>query len=57
VSLATGRGGNHNDAAFVVARGEQALRDSVSSAASIADLAGLAERFVLPAERVPAAIA
>jgi len=57
VSLATGRGGNHNDAAFVVARGEQALRDSVSSAASIADLAGLAERFVLPTERVPAPIA
>ena len=51
VSLATGRGGNHNDLAFAVARGEQALCDAVGSAEAISDLAGVAERFMKSADR------
>jgi hypothetical protein len=49
VALATGRGGNHNDLAFAVARGEPALLDAVRSARAITDLAGVAEGFVMPA--------
>ena len=56
LSLATGRGGNHNDSAFLVARGEQALHDAVSSAEDISDLADLAERFAVPADRAPVRI-
>ena len=51
LSLATGRGGNHNDSAFVIARGEKALREAVSSAKDISDLADLAERFVMPVDQ------
>ena len=53
LSLATGRGGNHNDSAFIIARGEQALRDAVSSADHVAGLADLAESFVTSADRTP----
>lgn len=49
MALATGRGGNHNDLAFAVARGEAALHDAVRSARAITDLAGVAEGFVMPA--------
>jgi hypothetical protein len=54
LSLATGRGGNHNDSAFAVAQGVPALREAVASLGSICDLSSLAERFVLSAEPIPA---
>jgi hypothetical protein len=56
MALATGRGGNHNDSAFAVARGEPALREAVAAAVSISDLAGVAERFVAGSPRAPVPI-
>jgi hypothetical protein len=56
LALATGRGGNHNDSAFAVARGGPAVREAVASAVSISDLAGLAERLVLRSPPASAAI-
>lgn len=47
VSLATGRGGNHNAAAFAIAKGDTALIDAVGTASDIADLGAAAERFLL----------
>lgn len=46
VSLATGRGGNHNDAAFALALGDDRLVDAVESIRDIRDLGGVAERFL-----------
>jgi hypothetical protein len=53
VSLATGRGGNHNDSAFMIARGDGALLDIVRSARRISDLAGLANEFFFCARADP----
>lgn len=47
VSLATGRGGNHNDSAFVIAKGDRELLQLVSSIGDISELGTLAERFLL----------
>lgn len=46
VSLATGRGGNHNDSAFVVGKGDDELLRMVSSIRDISELGGVAERFL-----------
>lgn len=47
VSLATGRGGNHNPSAFVIARGEEALLQAAASIRDITGLGDVAERFLL----------
>ncbi|HSR00617.1 MAG TPA: alkaline phosphatase family protein [Sphingomicrobium sp.] len=51
VSLATGRGGNHNASAFVMTRGDKALRAAFSSAQQVSDLGDMAQGFVVPANR------
>ena len=45
VSLATGRGGNHNDSAFLIAKGGEALLEPARAARNIADLAFVANEF------------
>jgi Uncharacterized conserved protein len=47
VSLATGRGGNHNDRAFVIAAGEDALLEAVAPIRNIADLRKVPETMFL----------
>ena len=47
VSLATGRGGNHNDSAFVVAKGDDELLQMISAVTDISELGGVAERLLL----------
>jgi hypothetical protein len=49
VSLATGRGGNHNDSAFAIALGDSKLLDAVGSIRDIRDLGGVAERYLVEA--------
>jgi len=46
VSLATGRGGNHNDCAFVIAKGDDALLEIISSIGDISELGNAADRFL-----------
>lgn len=46
VSLATGRGGNHNDSAFAIALGDSKFVNAVGSMRDIRDLGGVAERFM-----------
>jgi hypothetical protein len=53
VSLATGRGGNHNASAFVMARGATAFLDNVDAARHIRDLGGIADAFFAPGARRP----
>ena len=50
VSLATGRGGNHNAAAFMIAKGERAFLDAAEAVRDIADLGGVAEIFLTQGE-------
>jgi predicted AlkP superfamily phosphohydrolase/phosphomutase len=47
VSLATGRGGNHNDSAFVIASGEDELLRAVDPIRDIARLGDVAQGFLL----------
>ena len=47
VSLATGRGGNHNASAFVIAKGGEAFLKAVEPVQDVADLGGVAEAFLL----------
>jgi hypothetical protein len=47
VSLATGRGGNHNDSAFLIASGSDAFLRAVAPVGNISKLGGLAESFLL----------
>lgn len=54
VQLATGRGGNHNGSAFVIARGDDRIMQSAASCSDIADLAFLAETFLLREGQPPA---
>ena len=51
VSLATGRGGNHNDSAFMVAEGSDAFLRAVDPIADISCLGGIAEKFLLESLR------
>jgi hypothetical protein len=46
VLLATGRGGNHNDSAFVIAKGNDDFLRLISSIQDISELGGVAERFL-----------
>ena len=48
VSLATGRGGNHNDSAFLLASGSDAFLRAVAPVDDISGLGGVAESFLLP---------
>lgn len=43
--LATGRGGNHNGLAFMMARGDQSFLESASKTSHVAELRGVAERY------------
>ena len=47
VSLATGRGGNHNDSAFFIARGSDAFLRAVDPIGDIARLGDVAESFLM----------
>jgi predicted AlkP superfamily phosphohydrolase/phosphomutase len=47
VSLATGRGGNHNDSAFLIASGSDAFLRAVAPVGDISELGGVAESFLL----------
>jgi predicted AlkP superfamily phosphohydrolase/phosphomutase len=47
VSLATGRGGNHNNSAFLIAKGSEALLEPARAARNIADLAFVANEFFI----------
>jgi predicted AlkP superfamily phosphohydrolase/phosphomutase len=47
VSLATGRGGNHNDSAFLIAKGSDEFRRAVDPIDDIAGLGSVAESFLV----------
>ena len=47
VSLATGRGGNHNDQAFLMAMGDPGLMDAVNSVRDVAEIGGAATEFLM----------
>ena len=47
VSLATGRGGNHNDSAFLIASGSDAFLRAVAPVGDISELGEVAESFLL----------
>lgn len=47
VSLATGRGGNHNASAFMIARGDEALLRAAASVRDISGLGTIAEAYLL----------
>ena len=49
VSLATGRGGNHNDSAFMIASGSDAFLSAVAPVGDISGLGTIAESFLLGA--------
>ena len=46
VSLATGRGGNHNDRAFLIAQGTDPFLREAASVADISGLGNIAERYL-----------
>jgi predicted AlkP superfamily phosphohydrolase/phosphomutase len=48
VSLATGRGGNHNASAFVIAKGGDAFLQTVEPVREISELGSIAESFLAP---------
>ncbi|NUT00697.1 MAG: hypothetical protein HOP96_06955 [Sphingomonas sp.] len=54
VSLATGRGGNHNACAFAIAKGGDAFLETIASVSDIGELGAAAERF-LTRPQIPAA--
>lgn len=47
VSLATGRGGNHNDSAFLIARGDDAFLQAVAPIRDISGFGEIAERYLV----------
>lgn len=47
VSLSTGRGGNHNASAFMVARGDEHFLRAAAAARNVSDLGGIAETYFL----------
>lgn len=49
VSLATGRGGNHNDSAFMIANGSDAFLSAVAPVRDISKIGTIAESFLLGA--------
>jgi predicted AlkP superfamily phosphohydrolase/phosphomutase len=48
VSLATGRGGNHNASAFLIAKGGDAFLQTVDPVRDISELGSIAESFLAP---------
>jgi predicted AlkP superfamily phosphohydrolase/phosphomutase len=48
VSLATGRGGNHNASAFLFAKGGEVFLQAVEPVRNISELGGIAESFLAP---------
>jgi predicted AlkP superfamily phosphohydrolase/phosphomutase len=46
-SIATGRGGNHNDSAFLAATGDDSFRKIIASARRISDLGLVAQEYLL----------
>jgi len=48
VSLATGRGGNHNASAFLIAKGGDAFLQAVEPVRDISELGSVAETFLAP---------
>jgi len=51
VSLATGRGGNHNDSAFLIARGSNAFLEAVDPIRDVSGFGDIAERFLIASSR------
>ena len=47
MTLATGRGGNHNDSAFLVACGDGELLDAVSAVSDIAQIGDAAAEYLI----------
>ncbi|MEP7129885.1 MAG: alkaline phosphatase family protein [Sphingomicrobium sp.] len=47
ISLATGRGGNHNASAFMIAKGGEAFLEAVEPVHDVADLGDVAEAYLL----------
>ena len=47
VSLATGRGGNHNDSAFLIAKGDDAFLQAVAPIRDISGFGEIAERYLV----------
>ncbi len=47
MTLATGRGGNHNDSAFLVASGDDELRDACSAVSDIAQIGDAAVQYLI----------
>jgi len=47
IALATGRGGNHNASAFLIAKGDEAFLGAVEPVRDISDLGDAAETFLL----------
>ena len=47
MTLATGRGGNHNDCAFLVASGEGELLDACSAVSDIAQIGDAAAEYLI----------
>jgi hypothetical protein len=52
VSLGTGRGGNHNALAFLIAKGGEALLEATAQARGISDLGRFAEALLCPQARM-----
>jgi hypothetical protein len=48
VSLATGRGGNHNASAFLIAKGEETFLHAVEQVRHVAELGTAAETYLCP---------
>ena len=47
MTLATGRGGNHNDSAFLVAKGDNQLLDTLSGVSDIAQIGDAAAEYLI----------
>ena len=55
VSLATGRGGNHNASAFMIAKGDEALLEASAAVHDISGLGSIAVAYLIGAARARAA--
>jgi hypothetical protein len=47
VSLATGRGGNHNASAFMIVKGDEALLEAAAAVDEISGLGSIAEAYLM----------
>ena len=55
VSLATGRGGNHNASAFMIVKGDEALLEAAAAVDDISALGSIAEAYLMGTARARAA--